>query len=504
MKVISLAPVGVLADVCALPGGGWLAAFRTTGTQLPLVWLDRDGRELHRAVVDVGTEHDSSFARVQTWRSRQFLAHRALRRGVNVAVLREVTAQTLGPEQTLGPCIGNDPVCLSADGWVAWQHPTTHTVEGFWLGDGERKTLGSRIVGTGLARCGGGVPVFVDDVRASVPGMLDPVVSGACTVGKGLAGGIAVRLGGGASGVLLPGEFTETPRCAEAGDGTFAAIFWRAPGGVFLAIFRAEDLVAPAPTPPPPPPAPTPQPPPQPPRPEPTPMTLPDPALIKALLDIERAKYVGNVNAEQIGTIMNAVCLQVPGLGMHRKTVDENVARLPDGTMVYRGTLRYRTETGAWFWGDFLRAATIGIAEPVAAAWNDDPKAVPSLFVPPIDRRTTPTPVPAPPPVDTGETARLRAENAQLRDDLRVEREVRTVLESKVTELEQRLAVEERPSYDAMIRMIHEADAAFRRAQRIRKPHPLDPGACAHLTWRFLREGFTHEQLVAEAEERAR
>lgn len=233
---------GQMPDVCALPTG-WLFAWRDAGG-LQLVRTDRAGVVQASYTIPTGSDQDSTFPRLTVFDGIPWLAYRAFRGGIWVACLRTVI-DAPGVEHILGETLGNDPVCLSADGWGAWQEqtgPGTYDVHGIRLDSGASQVLASKAVGTGIARCDGGVIVFVDDNHGSVPGMLDPVMAGACTVGKAQNGGIAVLMQDGTAGVLLPGQDTGDPRVADGGAGAYAAVCW-GPLGVRFVTFTEADVV---------------------------------------------------------------------------------------------------------------------------------------------------------------------------------------------------------------------------------------------------------------------
>lgn len=109
-----------------------------------------------------------------------------------------------------------------------------------------------------------------------------------------------------------------------------------------------------------------------------------------------------------------------------------------------------------------------------------------------------PGPSPTPTPGDTGELAALRAEVAQLTQTAHD-------AEATIADLRRQLdPATAMPNYDQTLAMIQRADAAFQAAQKAKKKTLLYPAACAHLTWRYLREGYTIEQLLADAAERGR
>lgn len=116
------------------------------------------------------------------------------------------------------------------------------------------------------------------------------------------------------------------------------------------------------------------------------PMPLPDPSAVKAALTIERAKFPDRVDNDQCGAILNAVALQFPSVGMHRKTSGE-FARLSNGETVNRNVLRYLppADDKGW-WADVLQAAGAGVAEPVAPDWQRSDDTAES-FVPPVGTR---------------------------------------------------------------------------------------------------------------------
>jgi hypothetical protein len=267
----------MLPDIVALPSG-WIAAFRVPHGPLSVLWLTATGETLERQDIAIGADGDSSFARLTIFQGRPFLAYRAFRSNVWCAVVREISGGVLAEEHLAGivhqpdDAFGNCPVCLSSDGWFAWQDAETLSVEGLRLDTAEHRTLRSELRPTGLATCAGGVIVFEDDIRTSVPGMLFPVTAGDCTVGEGLSGGVAVVFTDGHAGVLLPGDGNCTDPRVAANAGAYAVVMWGAQG-VRLLLFVSADVQQPAPVPP----TPTPTPPiPSPtPTPKPTPISTP-------------------------------------------------------------------------------------------------------------------------------------------------------------------------------------------------------------------------------------
>jgi len=141
-----------------------------------------------------------------------------------------------GQPVTLEPCQGSSPLCFGA-GAIAWQGAQT----GGWpvslrrLVGGPTASHVRNGVGTGLSRIIADTQVVtVDEDRFALIGATIPCFSGDLAVGEAPDGGIAWRLGSDTAaerGVLMPGQFTGTPRCATAGD-LVAICASGAPGGI--------------------------------------------------------------------------------------------------------------------------------------------------------------------------------------------------------------------------------------------------------------------------------
>lgn len=249
VPILLSGPSGVFGDVSAT-ADGWVVVYRELRGPVVLVWTDSAGAPIggRTMTVPTGSPEDSTFPRLLRWRSREYVAYRAIRDGQWQAVLRECTGGGLTPERVVGRCSGNHPMAFSTDGWFAWQNDIDGVVHGLSLETGEHRVLRRETRGTGLARVEGTRVVFVDEARFEVPGMLNPVSAGACTVGEGPDGGLAVRIGS-VFGFVLPGECM-TPRVADAGA-RYAAITWGG-AGVRLVLFTIAE-VGPLPDAPPPP-----------------------------------------------------------------------------------------------------------------------------------------------------------------------------------------------------------------------------------------------------------
>ena len=236
---VLLSPQGVFPDVC-LSAWGFTVAYKQ-GKSGPLVVQRRDinGGAISGDDISTGME-DSTFARVCSALGKTWVAYRAFRHGQESAVVREVRQDGLGDEHILGPTFGNNPVCLSSTGLVAWQGHGLAVVHGLRLEDGQTIILRTETRPTGIAHLNGDHPVFVDENRLSEPGMLNPVRSGALTVGEGPVSGLLAKIQP-RFGQILGGECF-VPRCADLGEDRYAAVTWGPGVGATLVIFEPADI----------------------------------------------------------------------------------------------------------------------------------------------------------------------------------------------------------------------------------------------------------------------
>jgi hypothetical protein len=246
-------------DVCSTDDGGWLTAdvpVAAGGKRQPLRlrWWDRAGKLLHtKADIFTGTDEGGNYPRLAPVGGYIALAHHAMFDGKYQATLRRIypdrTVVTDPDLPVLGEALGS--MALSGD-WFAWQD-TNHQTWGRRLTVplGPQTLLRPETRPTGLSRMDGSWPRFVDEDRALVPGMLNPVQRYGIVVGEKPDapgepnGGIVVRTGEGQpQGILLKGENTPTPRGARAGA-DMAAVHWGA--NARLILFTAADLQVPVP-----------------------------------------------------------------------------------------------------------------------------------------------------------------------------------------------------------------------------------------------------------------
>lgn len=142
-----------------------------------------------------------------------------------------------------------------------------------------------------------------------------------------------------------------------------------------------------------------------PPPPPPEKPMLPDPQLVKEALERELKKF-SEINNTVLGKVLNAVALQFPGMGMHRKDGEKSAPQPVTGIGMARDILRFLPPgDNIGFWSDVLGATGAGQAIPQAPDWkvsNDDSrsfvKPVKVVVDPPIDID------PPPPPTDSLET----------------------------------------------------------------------------------------------------
>lgn len=231
-------------DVCQAPEGWLVAGVPIAGGKrqpLKLQWHDRLGTVLAHLDVYTGTEDGGVNPRLVQAGERIWLAHRAIVDTVMQATLREIVGHNVRQSWVLGPADG--PMALSGD-YVAWQDIRWQKVFGRRLTIPllPQIQLRHETRPTGLSRMDGAQPVFIDEDRLSVPGMLNPVRVFGLVVGEGPTGGIVVRTGEGKPrGTLLAGQICGTPRGARNDDGEYAAVCWGGPGAR-LVLFSAGDL----------------------------------------------------------------------------------------------------------------------------------------------------------------------------------------------------------------------------------------------------------------------
>lgn len=118
----------------------------------------------------------------------------------------------------LDPCQNSSPVCFG-DGSFAWQGAAAEgwPVSVRRLSDGVLRERVRQGQGTGLSRVVGERVVTIDEDRLALAGATIPAFAGDLAVGEGPDGGVLWRLPD-ASGIVWPGTFTGTPRCAADGD----------------------------------------------------------------------------------------------------------------------------------------------------------------------------------------------------------------------------------------------------------------------------------------------
>lgn len=159
---------------------------------------------------------------------------------------------------------------------------------------------------------------------------------------------------------------------------------------------------------------------------------LPDPGAVKAALVRERAKYPPVMRVEDMGAILNAVALQFPNMGMHRKAGGK-ISPLP-GTLitVSADVLRVLPPGDDFgYWSDVLGSTGTGAATPSAPTWarSTDDRA---SFVAPVGVVPPPPPPPQPPPATdlTPRVVALEQAVAALRDaDVRAQTVLGAILD---------------------------------------------------------------------------
>jgi len=203
-----------------------------------------------------------------------WLAYRAVRHGRACIILRDVPSYALGAvlgeERVAGRCSRQDhyPVCVSPDGWIAWQDSYRGEVLGIFggipplvngmpdpdcyacaipLGPKDDRwlpvprSLRQTIHPGGLSRIFGHWPVFAHEDKFVEPSLVSPVYADGCVVGVGESGQLIAELYDGPPVVVLDGP-CQSPRLAHRVDGTYAAVTWGQGVGVLMVTFTADDL----------------------------------------------------------------------------------------------------------------------------------------------------------------------------------------------------------------------------------------------------------------------
>jgi hypothetical protein len=216
--------------------GAIVVAWRRLDGPIVVQWLGGA-----RYTIDPAMD-DSSYCRLRRWGGRCFLMYRAHRGRVDAACLRPIMPEALGDERVLGRASGNSPVCLG-DGWAAWQNDLDGAVHGLNLLDGFQASLRLETRPTGLARLVNAWPIFIDEDRFLMPGMLNPVFAedenDEDVVGEGFEAGLAATIRG-RHGFIMPGE-CNVPRVASNGQGWYVACTWGS-AGVRVLEFSAADI----------------------------------------------------------------------------------------------------------------------------------------------------------------------------------------------------------------------------------------------------------------------
>lgn len=369
-------------------------------------------------------------------------------------------------------------------------------------GDVDQPRLGAP---TGLSRIlDDGTIRTIDEDRFLLPGATVPSFAGPLVVGEGQSGGVMWRVGDRVDALWWPLD-SFTPKCAADGDvlaiTTAGSNSVRLFCGTLAALIAASAPPAPVPVPIPDPRSPIPVP-------EPTPMSEPLAASVVAIITRYTARFPvpsGGPNPAD-DAFENRCRTWVFGLAEQAcfETSD------PRWGVKNAGGGRPQSKDSLTFNGPALinydLLSGVGTGSPTLVGHPSGEDITGQTFIPvkPVDHlggaAPAPTPAPGPtaPPTDSGELAALRADVAALTQTVHDQH-------ATIADLSEQLAaVTTTPTYDQTQDLSHRADAAFQGAQKAKKKTPLDPQAMAHLTWRYLREGYTLEQLVAEAAERGR
>jgi hypothetical protein len=156
-----------------------------------------------------------------------------------------------GSTTSLGLVHGNCPIAIGA-GRVWYQSTGSYALA---FRDLANPGLVTQTGSLGLACVDAlGMPVLVDDVRLSVPGMVNPQSAGRCTVGEADRPGVGpcnvARLNDGREAEIWPGLISNTPRIATD-SAAFAVTTWGGPGVRVAFLTDPPDFREPVPEPPP-------------------------------------------------------------------------------------------------------------------------------------------------------------------------------------------------------------------------------------------------------------
>lgn len=247
-------PRGKFADICADPLGWAVVLQDETDGHLRLVQLTPAGE---RRVPDVTIRANggNAFPVLTHQAGATWLAWRDNTDGFGL--LKNLTT---GSGYELGVVHGNNPIAFGIPPWLgmglcAFQSSGGYQIGCFTLATTERRSTSLLGRPTGLAYVAGDfVPVLVDDLRLSQPGMVNPRYAGGCFVGENAAGqnrNIARLEADGRVCNLWSGLDSFTPRIAHDGE-RWAVVTWGWPG-VRLAILEDTDFEDETVDPPPPP-----------------------------------------------------------------------------------------------------------------------------------------------------------------------------------------------------------------------------------------------------------
>jgi hypothetical protein len=303
----------------------------------------------------------------------------------------------------LGVVHGTMPFAFGQD-HIAWLSSGVWHVTERDLLTGKERPYPERAAGTGLSHLTPTDLWTIDELRTTVPGMVNPQRAGSCAVGEadgpdGRPCNIA-RLDDGRQAILWPGKVSFTPRITTAG-GRYYVVTWGAPWGVRLMILEDSDFVragAPVPTPVPVPPPPGPKPDP---KPEPLPtVQIPDHFLaLKAVSDAHPELLAENSRASmtellwRVAAALNAVD---PNWGLLSKSPGENHTEI-GGLLVAVDALAYGTSDEIV---DIFGSAYDGPGKG-SLTWHVDERRPSNKWVTPPPFPGTPVPVPVPTPTPT-------------------------------------------------------------------------------------------------------
>lgn len=445
----------------------------------------------------------------------------------------------------LDPCQNNEPICFGA-GFVAWQGAASAgwPILRMDLRSGETVAAGHG-QGTGLAYIAeDGRVVLVDENRMSVPGLVNPVFAGVLTVGEDPDPNNRDNLSALWSyqqhvGRLWATEPCLTPRCAAAGD-LLAVTTWGQGADVRLFVGTLDDLIA----------ASAPSPVSNDPKPVPEPDLHPipepdmlDPASLLPTLERIAARYPFPPRREDRGAILNEVAWlhRAEGWGLSAKPNGNNVTQPRTDIKIAFDILQHKPSDTLW--DTFTDTGlTWGEAHP-----HGDPTGRPWVApVAPNGGVSEPTPsdthaydgggndtgecdiiISGSPCMQPRDAAvhRVRPDTPDTPDPSQPTRpELRPIL-TLITALERSVRALPAPvvpaphvcppcppcelphgggatlpvdSEPALQELVEEWSRAFAGTTRRIMP----PSLTAFLLYRFVWEGHTHDQLLAEAAER--